>query len=124
MSIKRPKKPTLSEHQIQAQYFDLVRLHMPGTKLIYAVPNGANKSPAARMKFKREGLTPGVPDVNIDIPRDIYHGMRIEFKSATGVCSDDQKDAHRQLLDAGYCVAVYRDAVEAWEITKKYLGMI
>ena len=117
------RKRTLTEHHIQSAYFDLVRLHMPGTKLIYAVPNGANKSPAARMKFKREGLTPGVPDVNIDIPRGGYHGMRIEFKSKDGQLSKDQRKAIDQLNDQGYWVVTMRDAIEAWEATRWYLEL-
>lgn len=49
-------------------------------KLTASVPNGANKSRAARANFKREGLTPGYPDLLIDYPRGPYHGLRIEMK--------------------------------------------
>jgi hypothetical protein len=102
-----------------------VRLHYPGTKLIYAVPNGVNKSPAARAKFKREGLTPGMPDVNIDIPSAPWHGMRIEFKrpGEEKRTSAEQKEAHRQLTDAGYFVVVRSDAREAFNDTWRYLNM-
>lgn len=121
--MRKPKKLRPLEHHIQAAYFDLVRLHMPGTKLIYAVPNGANKSPMARMKFKREGLTPGMPDVNIDIARRPWHGARIEFKRPGEKCSAEQDEAHRQLDNEGYLVIVHTDAIQAWNFTKKYLAM-
>jgi len=117
---KRPFTPT--EHEIQCAYFDWVRLQYPYCKLIYAVPNGSSKSMPAALKFKREGLTPGMPDVNIDIPRGDYHGMRIEFKSANGFVADTQKIAHQQLNDAGYWVVVCRTTEAAIEATKAYLG--
>lgn len=115
-------KPT--EHHIQAGYFELVRLNLPRCKLIYAVPNGVNmKSPATRMKYWREGRVPGIPDVNIDIARGGYHGMRIEFKrDAKQKASDEQLEAHKQLMLEGYYVELMHDSLMAWEHTKAYLN--
>lgn len=113
-----------TEHQIQRAYFDLVRLHMPNTKLIYAVPNGAHKSMAQRVKFQREGLTPGVPDVSIDFARGGYHGMRIEFKRNSYLHpSVEQQKALDQLNEAGYFARVHCDAERAWQETQVYLSL-
>ncbi len=119
---KRPGKLLPNEHQIQAAYFDWVRLTYPGCKLIYAVPNGANKSPAARMKFMREGQIPGMPDVNIDIQRQGRPGMRIEVKSAKGLLSKDQIEAIKQLDKAGYETWVCHSTDEMIRMTEIYLG--
>lgn len=120
---KRPGKLLPTEHQIQSAYFDWVRMTYPDTKLIYAVPNGANKSPAQRMKFKREGLTPGIPDVNIDHPRGRYHGMRIEFKRPGERASPDQLEALQQLKEAGYHAFLCSSAEVAINETEKYLAL-
>lgn len=111
-----------SEHQIQCAYFDWVRIAYPHCKLIYAVPNGSSKSMPAALKFKREGLTPGMPDINIDIARGEYHGMRIEFKSRHGFVNDQQKFVHAQLADAGFWVVIARSTEEGIQATRAYLG--
>lgn len=122
----RPGKLLPSEHQIQAAYFDLVHLYMPNSKLIYAVPNGANKSPAQRMKFKREGLTAGVFDVDIKFACGGYHGMCIEFKSNSKFgYSPEQKLFAQQLGEQGYYFEIHHDAQIAWAQTDAYLrGLI
>jgi hypothetical protein len=117
VAIRRP-----TEHQIQAAYFQLVRLKLKEYPLIYAVPNGSNKSPMQRVKFQREGLTPGILDVNIDYPRKGYHGMRIEFKRDSKISlSDEQRVIAEQLFRAGYHVAKHWDPEEAFNATQEYL---
>lgn len=112
-----------TEHQVQSNYFIAVRIMYPFCKLIYAVPNGVNmKSVATRMKYWREGRTPGVPDVNIDFARGGFHGMRIEFKrDAKQKPSADQLASHTQLRENGYYVALMHDAAEAWDMTQRYM---
>lgn len=118
---KRPGKLLPSEHQIQSAYFDWVRKAYPGCKLIYAVPNGSNKSPVQRVKFQREGLTPGIPDVNIDVANATYHGARIEFKTHNGKVSVEQTKVMDQLRAHRYRVVVCRSVDEAIEFTSSYL---
>lgn len=120
----RRVKPT--EHQVQAAYFDLVRMKFGRTfKLIYAVPNGINiRSYATRAKYWREGRVSGVPDVNIDIPRGGYHGMRIEFKRDEKTKLDpEQEIAFEQLEKLGYFCRRHWDAETAWKETLRYLDM-
>jgi hypothetical protein len=114
-------KPT--EHQVQAAYFDLVRLHRPNCKLIYAVPNAAKRSYALARRMQREGLKSGSLDVNIDIPAGEYHGMRIEFKrDVKGELSDEQRETWDQLVAQGYHCELHWDAVTAWNQTCRYLS--
>ena len=121
--IKRTKQP--SEHQIQSEYFECVRLTYHGCKLIYAVPNGGKRHIVTAMKLRAEGVTPGVPDVNIDIPRAyghiIFHGMRIETKSAKGTTSEEQDLAILQLISCQYRVVVCNSTEMMIAATKDYL---
>lgn len=121
MSKRRPPNTQASEHAIQSAYFEWVRLVYPGCKLIYAVPNAAKRGPALASWMKAEGLTAGMPDINIDIGRTGYHGMRIETKSFKGILTDEQKEAHEQLEKADYYVVVCRDTESMIEETKFYL---
>lgn len=86
----------------------------------YANANGAHKNPAARMKFKREGLKPGVPDYFFAVPSGKYHGLYIEFKKPGGKVSEEQKDWMGRLDRAGYYVTVETDAEKAEEIVDWY----
>ena len=122
MAVKRALPMHASEHAIQAAYFQWVRLTYPGCKLIYAVPNAAKRGPALASWMIAEGLTSGIPDINIDIPREAWAGMRIETKSAKGNPTDEQLDAHYQLRRHGYRVEVLRDPADMIAATKDYLG--
>ena len=104
-----------SEHQIQVDWFNwlhyLSGLDQDVTDLIYAVPNGGARLPKEAIRLKAEGVKPGIPDVNIDIPSPRYHGMRIEFKKPGGKRSADQRRKHALLENEGYFV-VTCDSVE------------
>ena len=100
---------------------------------LYAVPNGAWKSPAQAGKFQREGLRPGVPDIVLPHARGGYHALYIEMKrrrirGKSGVLlagdkpSPQQLDWHERLRAAGNCVVVAYGWDEAVEATLKYLG--
>lgn len=117
--IKKILSP--SEHHIQSAYFSWVRLRYPGCKLIYAVPNSSKLTDAGRVYKWQEGLTAGIPDVNIDISCGGYHGARIEFKRHDGRVTDEQLEAQRQLKDAGYWVIECRSTEEAIDATTSYL---
>jgi hypothetical protein len=112
----------MSEHLIQSAYFQAVRMAWPDLKLIYAIPNGGMRNKLVAFKLKREGVTPGIPDVNIDIAAHGFNGARIEFKMPGNKPTDNQKETHRQLTDAGYLVEVHTDPAKAFEWTKWYLG--
>ena len=117
-------------------FFDLLSLHEerhPNFKLWFAVPNGAFKSPVARMRFKRTGLKPGVPDCLYPVARGGYHGMAIEFKApavkslglARGTTSKQQKWWIAQLKNQGWYVLLLDDAESALRFAVSYdLGRI
>ena len=108
-----------SETQIQIAFFHWVHflsdLHEDITDLIYAVPNGGYRNPKEAIRLKLEGVKPGIPDVNIDIPSPRYHGMRIEFKrpDKRNNTSEAQKRKHSLLREAGYFVVICCSVEEA-----------
>lgn len=106
-----------SENGVQEQLFDYletcvvdglsVRAHS------YAVPNGMQIAggPKSRGKYmnamKRRGLTPGVSDVVIAIPRGVYHGMYLEVKkTAKSPVGADQADWRARMQEQGYYAVI------------------
>jgi hypothetical protein len=125
-----------TESQIQSAFFEWLSLHekkYPELSLCYAIPNGAHKSIASRMKFKREGLKAGVPDVHLPLtsvewptrprPRSFFAGLWIEFKSDKGRVSDTQKEWIEKLTNEGHRVEVCRDWTQAANIVIDYLQL-
>ena len=113
-----------SEHQHQVEYFNwlhfLSGLDDDITALIYAVPNGGYRRPKEAIRLKAEGVKPGIPDINIDVPRLGFHGARIEMKNQLGTVSEAQKNIHHLLRQQGYYTVVCYSAAEAIEETEYY----
>lgn len=104
----------MSEHDNQVEFFLWVRANelynrKPEIKaamgLCYAIPNGGsflrtkNKngkvwSPVA-VKMIAEGLTNGIPDINLDRGISGFHGLRIEMKYRRVPLSDNLMIKHR-----------------------------
>nr|WP_293845082.1 VRR-NUC domain-containing protein [uncultured Arsenicibacter sp.] len=117
-----PKHTTLDEHGIQVALVEWFRELYPFPEyLIFAVPNGAllpyaNKTDKKtgksfqysplRTKLMNEGMTPGIPDLCIPVPRGVYPGLYVEMKTATGEISPSQKEMQQALVGLGYCVVV------------------
>lgn len=102
-----------SEHDIQAACIKWFRLQYPRySLLLFAVPNGTNKSKTARMMFKAEGLTAGVSDLILFLPRGCYHGLCIEMKTRTGRQSAEQKAWQAAVEAQGYLYVIIRSLDE------------
>lgn len=72
--------------------------------------------------MKRQGLSPGIPDLCIPIPREPYHGLYIELKRVSGgVVSDAQKDWIEFLTEVGYKAVVSKGAEQAMLVIGEYL---
>lgn len=113
-----------TEHAEQVALMQRVRLHesrYPALKNLAAVPNGGARSKIVASKLKREGVSPGYPDLLLDFPAGGYHGLRIELKSMTGYASREQKGWIERLRANGYRAEVCRGADEAWRVIAEYL---
>lgn len=106
-----------TEHHEQCRVFNWVNylsdLHQDEKELIYAVPNGGARSPTEAIRFKAEGVRAGIPDINVDIPKRGYNGMRVEMKKEGGTLSEDQVRKHRLLERVGFFVVTCYSAEEA-----------
>ena len=116
----KPIIPT--EHQEQCRVIEWCDQH-PVAKHIFAIPNGANKSPATAAKFKREGLRKGVPDLFLPVARSSYHGLFIEMKRTKGGRSSlEQSDWCHNLRVFGFEVLVCHGADKAIAMIQSYLN--
>lgn len=91
-------------------------------RLLYAVPNGGARNVITGGRLKREGVRSGIPDLQLDVARGEYHGLRIEMKTARGKVSASQDSFLGALIAQGYATAVCRSADSAIRTIQEYLG--
>ena len=75
---------SLTEHYHQVTLMKWAALQtttLPELALLFAVPNGGHRHPATGAKLKAEGVKPGVPDLWLPVPRNLFHGLVIELKT-------------------------------------------
>ena len=88
---------------------------------IYHVRNGVKLPPREAGRQKSQGILNGVPDLQLDIPRCGYHGLRMELKYNDGQLSSDQVKRIKILLREGYRVTVQRHYNDAIKEIEKYV---
>lgn len=117
--------PPNSEHVEQATLIGMVRIwdrRVPELQMLAAVPNGGYRCPKTSVELKAEGISPGYPDLLLDVARQGRHGLRIEMKTRGNTVTDDQMKWLGRLDANGYRVAVCWTWVEAWRVLSDYLG--
>lgn len=91
-------------------------------RMLYHVPNEGKRSRANGARLKAEGLRAGVPDINLDVARGEYHGLRIEMKRRRGGrVSPEQAAWLEALREQGYAAIVAYGWEEAADAIEKYL---
>lgn len=83
---------------------------------IFAIPNGAKIGghvtkrgfPVMAAILKGEGMTEGVADLMLALPRSGFHGLFIEMKTPVGSLSPDQREFLELMSSVGYAVAVFK----------------
>lgn len=124
----RARAPRIDwEGNEQTILFTWIDLQYPReSKLIYHVPNGGHRHKATAGKLKGQGVRAGMPDINVDIARGGYFGMRIEFKATPPNDADvspKQRGALQLLNDHGYLAIVCRGVHDAQEQIRAYLRL-
>ncbi len=119
------KRRSGSEHQEQAAFFSFVWLHSgryPLLEWIHSIPNWTPKE-SDRLYLSAEGMTAGILDVFIPIPRAGFAGFYIEFKAGRNEPTDDQRAFALFAIDQGYRVDIHRDWLEAARALFDYLDL-
>lgn len=112
------------ESNIQSAFFQwLLYQHKDFRKVCFAIPNGGSRHAAEAVNLKRQGVTPGVPDVFCAIPFGGYHGLFIEFKSKNGKISEHQENMLDMLSNVGYKCVVCYSTDEGRKAFGEYLGL-
>jgi len=90
------------------------------------IANEGKRSWETGKKIKKEGLTRGVSDLFLAIPKVFPHvknGLWIEVKSKNGKLSKSQNDWQILVMGIGYHACVVRSVDEGIQAIKDYLGM-
>ena len=104
------------EHSLQCAVMDYWYFHGRPDLRCFAIGNGELRHISVAMRLKREGVTPGVPDLCT-----VLDGGRtgwMELKAKSGSLSDQQKGFARMLQMHGHYWALVKsvdDAIAAWQ---------
>jgi len=118
-----------TEYEIQKAYFQWVR-QKAISDVVYCMicssQNGAylGSGACSYNKLLAAGFSKGFPDVMCLVPASGWHGLFIEFKSANGKQSPEQKQWEARLVKFGYCYRLMADLDEAMKVTTEYLKHI
>ena len=91
--------------------------------LLNSVPNGGHRSATEAAIMKAEGVVPGVADLELNIARGGYHGLKIEMKtdSKTSRQSPAQKEWQKRIEQQGYKYFVCRSVMDFINTIDEYL---
>lgn len=95
---------------MQVALFRDLQIMLPHDAIVFAVPNGGSRNVIEVVNMKRQGLTPGIPDLLI-----VYRGkvFGLELKSQSGAMTDSQKTMFPKLRTAGMRIEIARSHSEA-----------
>lgn len=112
-----------SEHEEQSWLVAECRKRGGSYAKIFAIPNsGGNLTGPAQSRLKREGRTPGIPDLFLPTAASGFHGAFLEMKKTKGgKISVEQVEWIGILREAGYCALVCLGYVAAIKAIEDYL---
>lgn len=123
LKVKRSKVEAIYPTEDQEQAKLCVWLSREGIRH-YAIPNGGKRNYVEAIKFKRTGVSPGVPDICIPYPKGSYHGLYLELKREKGgTVSYAQKEWLAFLTQNGYLAQVANGFDKAKEIVLYYFSL-
>lgn len=110
----------MSEADEQAAVVEYCRVrHIP----IYHIPNEGKRSYQAGRYMKRQGLSAGVPDLCIPVPKGRYHSLYIEMKYGRNKVTQKQSEWINLLRSHGMCAAVCYGSKSAMDLITKYFSL-
>lgn len=121
------RKKGSPEGRIQSECFVYFHNTYPEHRgLYFCVPNENSRtdSNSATGAIRRAmGVTAGVADSLMLIPRGKWHGLCVEYKREDGYQSQAQKDWQSKVEAQGYRYEVVRSLEQFKELIKEYLAL-
>lgn len=119
----KEKEENNEEERMQCKFFEEVEKLFPRlpNKLLFAVPNGGSRHIREAANLKRQGVTSGVSDVILLIPKKGYASLCIEFKTKKGIQSEEQKEFQRQAENCRNKYVIARSVKQGIDALKEYL---
>lgn len=118
---------TTSEHYHQVKYLYLLERFYPEIyEDMCGIPMGDFRAGLAGARIQAEGAKKGSPDLNYDLPKGVYHGLRIEMKRPategviSGKLSAIQVKRMKRARSNGYYVTVCYGFMEALFVVWEY----
>lgn len=118
MQVKHITRALVSEHSEQCAVIDYCKIRRYP---VFAIPNGGSRNKAEAAKLKAEGVSAGVPDLFIPIPKSGSHGLFIEMKVGKNRTSSEQDEWLALLRKNGYKAAVCYGADAAIKTIDDYI---
>lgn len=91
------------------------------SKALFSVPNGGTRHKIEAISLKAEGMTAGVSDLILAIPRKHTHGVFIELKTEKGKLSEEQKEFLDLMRSLCYTAVVVRSFEDFKEVVKRQM---
>ena len=103
------RAPRHLEDDLQAACIAAFRYEHPRLAgLLFAIPNGGNRSAREGARLKKQGVISGVPDLQLAVPVPPFAGLFLELKVGANRPSPAQRLMLERLTAAGYrAVVVY-----------------
>lgn len=114
------------ESHLQRQCVAWFRFQYPKlARLLFAVPNGGGRSKVEAGIMKAEGVTAGVSDLILLVPRGGHGALCIEMKtdSRGSRQSEAQKEWQKDVESQGYLYVVVRTLDEFMKVVRHYLSL-
>ena len=111
-----------AEDQLQKQVADYLRWQYPKLLWIHC-PNGGYRNPREAARFKSMGVLPGVADLLIFCPKNVYNGLCIELKVKPNKQSDSQKEFEKRIKEVYWDYHLCYTFEDAKNIIDKYLSL-
>lgn len=120
----RKKLPAPLETHEQQHFVTFARMMLVYRyrNLLYSIPNEGKRNYKNASRMIAEGLVKGIPDLQLAIAIEPYHGLYIEMKRIRGSkTTEEQKEMAKLLKEQGYRVEVCKGFDQARSVFMDYL---
>jgi hypothetical protein len=123
-TVEKKGKKANYEHYIQVRiFYELERFYPDIYKLTKAVPNGDLRHNSVGWEMLAEGQKTGSPDIDIEVAKGKYFGMKLEVKTESNKATAMQLDKIELYNDAGFYAVVRNGFDNCWSAIIEYISL-